>query len=247
MTRLILITVIGVVVLVLLFEVTRVPEAQSDGSLYYEIVSELLKAQPPKEGWDWHMSPLPVSGTQAKEGDYISLTPREIEWSRGTGSEGRRLPEPPPPPATPPRQVSRSLKPVLVTEGNVQTRWLLLRKKGIEDHKLVEAFAGGRLVTKKEAGLERVLGREPELRLYECYLLPFKVYRYRHVIQVQPSSRYPTGKRLAEVGMPWVEWGEPFLQSTTTCWTYFAAKSAKLKDMVPEDDRFELPVVRSGR
>lgn len=247
MTRLILITVIGVVVLVLLFEVTRAPEMQSDKGLYLELVSELLRAQPPKEGWGWHMGPLPVSGTQIGEGDYISLTPREVEWSRGAESEGRRLPEPPPTPATPPRQVSRGLKQVLIAEGNVQTRWILLRKKGIEDHKLVEAFVGGKLVTKKEAGLERVLGREPELRLYECYLLPFRIYRYQRLIQVQPSSRYPTGKRVAQVGMPWVQWGEPFLQSTTTCWTYFAAKSLKLKDKVPENNRFELPVVESRR
>ena len=245
MTRLILITVIGVVVLILLFEVTRKPEVDRNTDLYMELVAELLEAQPVREGWTWHMAPLDVSETYGKTGDYIILTPQEVVWSRIP--EGRLLPEPPPAPETPPRQVSRKFKPVLVARGNLQTRWIQLRNKGIADHKLVEAFAGGQLVTKKEAQLENVPGREPELRLYGCYYLPFEVYRYQHVIPVQPSSKYPTGQRLVEAGTPWVVWSEPVERTTTTCWTYFAAKTAKLKKMVPEDDRFELPVVKPGR
>jgi hypothetical protein len=243
--KLITVTVIGVVALILLFEVSRERETDYTELLYYEVVNELLAAQPQREGLSWHTGPQPVPGMEDAQRNYIVLKPGKINWGSEPESESRQLPPPPPTPDVPPKPMAHSLKQGVVAKGFVQTKWALLRKKGLGRHVLVKAFVEGKLLTDYIAKLTAVSGPEPELSYYECYRLPFKLYRYQRTAHAQMSSRCPLGKRLENVGLPWVEWGEPEKISMTTCWTAFERKAPAPPKSVPQGV-YELRVVESG-
>jgi hypothetical protein len=165
--------------------------------------------------------------------DYIVLAPVRIDWGGESGAEGRQLPPPPPIPPATPKPHSRTLKPGVVAEGFLQTKWASLREKNLGKHTLVKGYVDGKYINDYIAKLAPVDGPEPVLRYYECYRVPFRVYSYQREVPTRNSSRYPLGRRLMNVGMPWVEWGEPGMVSVTTCWTAFEAKSAAPPKTVP--------------
>jgi len=246
MFRLSLLTVIGVTVLVLLFQVTQVPADSRAAEFYRSIVGEMLDAQTVKSDWRWHPGPLPAPGTEAQKGDYVTLSPWSVDWSR-SHSEGRRLPEPPPMPRTPKVvKASSRFEPIIVATGYAQTEWHLMRVKGIEDHKLQEAVVGGKRISSEFAKFAAERGEEPELLLHQCYMLPYTVYRFREEVDVPADSTYPLGKRLMEIGPPWVVWEKPFLMSQTWCKASFTETSPSVRHMVPAGS-YVLPVVEPGK
>ena len=60
MTRLILMTVICVVALIFIFELTRGREADYSEGVYLDLARRILDTQPLREEWDWHVGPLPI-------------------------------------------------------------------------------------------------------------------------------------------------------------------------------------------
>lgn len=239
MTRLILITIIGVVVLVLLFEVSRDQERNETTGLYYELVHEILEAQPQQEGLRWRLGPLSTPGAKGGTADHIILTPSEVDWRRGIAAEGRQLPEPPPVPPVPSMPHAENMQVMPMAFGYIQTDWILMRNADLGDHKLSSAVINGMAVTRNMASLGQ--GRVAQLHLYQCYSVPFTVYRYRCEVSVPPNSRYPLGRRMIEVGLPWVEWGEPMERSATTCRAILVPESEDYRNKLPQGE-FEVPV-----
>ena len=231
--------VAGTAAFAVLFELAQYPRTQETGNPGLQLMHALLESQPRGQRWLWRLGPLPPPGGQGK---YIILFPREVDWECGGDVEGRELP---PLPILPvPRRAGGApgAHVTLLSQGNVQTEWVLIRKKSASDHELHEASVEGRIVTGKIARLACASGLEPELFLYECYSVPLQVCIRHQEISVPFSSRYPLGKRLIPVGLPWVNWGEPSRLSATTCRAAFVPNSLDVMDKVPKGE-YELQVV----
>ncbi len=232
MLRLIFATVIAIMVLLFVFETRRPQATDETRQAYFSMVEAQVEAQPLGSGLAWHARPVPApSGARF---NFVTLRPKVIDWSGETGGEGRQLPPPPKvPPDTPrPRHVGRG-DVRIVAEGQLQTEWILLRSRGIGEHKLLRGRIGGKEVSVASAQFGSLPDGDAILKYYECYSVPFTIYRYREEIPARTNSCYPLGKRLIDVGSPWVVYGKPGRLSLTTCRATLVPRSPEFKDRVP--------------
>jgi hypothetical protein len=237
MFKLVLITIVGVAVLVLLFEVRRGGEPDLTEQLYLEAMKQLVESQSPGRTMTWRYGAQPLPGTVGRERDYVVLEPEVIEWSKQPDFERRQLRTAPEPPATKPMPSYAATRgePTVVAKGFVQTDWVQVIECGLGEHKIRKVRIGDATATGAQVEPITAPGCEPELRYYESFVLPFEVCRVQKVDTVEGSFRHPLGKELVGTGEPWVVWGEPVKVTGTTCEATLVLKSLEVVGKIPTE------------